>query len=358
MAGRRGERRDLPMPYTPEQMRAYLESLKEFRERMALGRTPPSIWDLPVPAEGEPLPKPSDLRRIDRMIRVVESELAQLEIVVYQQLVIERLQPGGPKALTTIDNLGRAKTLTDGESPRWSPDGKRIAYISAPGTKWQIFIIDGQGGTPIDFSGNPSVHEMDPSWSPSGDEIAFGSDRGNGWQIYARQTSAPGSTPRAITSGFGHHVEPAWSPKGDLIACSIFSAPPTWSWTDAQIYLVPADGSQSTRVQVTNDPNVVDPFGASWSPDANRIAFHGGNKAHFPQQYVYVADIGGRIVRELTNIRPSGQPSWSPDGRSIVFWAWPNQQDAGIYVIDPAGTSTPKKWPGTGHSDDSPDWQR
>jgi hypothetical protein len=59
MAGRRGERRDLPMPYTPEQMGAYLESLKELRENIALGRTPPSIWDLPIPAEGELSPGPT-----------------------------------------------------------------------------------------------------------------------------------------------------------------------------------------------------------------------------------------------------------------------------------------------------------
>jgi Tol biopolymer transport system component len=348
------------MPYTPEQMRAYLESLKELRENIALGRTPPSIWDLPVPAEGERLPKPNDLRKIDRIMRAVESELAQLEFVVYQQLVIERLTDG-PKALTTIDSLGKAKTLTDGESPRWSPDGKRIAYMTAPpGTKWQISIIDGQGGTPVDFSGDPSVHEMNPSWSPSGDEIAFESDRGNGWQICARKTNAPRSAPRAITTGLGHHVDPAWSPKGDLIACSIFSAP-SWGWTDAQIYLVPADGSQSSRVQVTNDPNIVDPFGACWSPDANRIAFHGGVKDPLrpPQQYVYVVDIGGiGIARQLTTVSPSASPSWSPDGRSIAYWAWPNQQDAGIYVVDPAGTRTPKKWPGAGSSDDSPDWQR
>jgi Tol biopolymer transport system component len=360
MAGRGRERFEPPMPYTPDEMRAYLHALKQFREDVALGRMPPSIWSLPVPAEHEPLPNPPELRRIDRLIKVVESELDQLELVVYQQLVIERIV-SGKKTVATIGNTATAtaKTLVDGESPRWSPDGKQIAYMGLPGTKWQIYIIDPPSGTPIDFSHNHSFHEMNPTWSPSGDEIAFESDRGNGWQIYARQTNAPGSTPRAITSGFGHHVDPAWSPKSDFIACSIFSAPPTSSWTDAQIYLVPADGSQSSRVQVTNDPSVVDPFGARWSPDATQIVFHGGSKALYPSRhYVYVVGLrGSGIARQLTTVSPSALPSWSSDGRSIAYWAWPNQQDAGIYVVDPAGTSTPKKWPGTGSADDSPDWQ-
>src|SRR2546421_11464604 len=129
----------------PEHGGATPQSFRLLPEASALARPPPPS-PLGAPAEGEPLHRPDELRRIDRLIRAVESELNQIEFRVHQELAIKRYQPDGQETLATIDEFGRAAFVANagpsGPTPRWSPDGKRIAYTDGhPGTKSQIFIV-------------------------------------------------------------------------------------------------------------------------------------------------------------------------------------------------------------------------
>lgn len=122
--------------------------------------------------------------------------------------------------------------------PRWSPDGKQIAFNAAlPGMIWNVYLISSDGGTPQRvFPSEQS--QVDVSWSPDGDKLVFGSFDVPGTPIYTvelksrRVSTLPGST------GL---FSPRWSPDGRYIAAIVSEHPfklmlfefATQKWTEA-----------------------------------------------------------------------------------------------------------------------------
>jgi eukaryotic-like serine/threonine-protein kinase len=66
---------------------------------------------------------------------------------------------------------------------RWSPDGRQIAFISNVEGQWEIFMVDVQGGSPVRITNNPA-HDTAPMWSPDGKWIYFASDRSGSFEIW------------------------------------------------------------------------------------------------------------------------------------------------------------------------------
>lgn len=98
--------------------------------------------------------------------------------------------------------------------PAWSPDGTKIAFISARGGRDQIYVMNSDGTNPNPIKRPDNIATVrSPSWSPDGTKIPFGSnpERVRAPQIYV--INADGTNPVNITNNPKHSDwHPAWSP--------------------------------------------------------------------------------------------------------------------------------------------------
>ena len=197
-------------------------------------------------------------------------------------------------------------TDTDDAMPAWSPDGRRIAFVSWRDRKFEIYIMNADGSGLTRLTNNPA-YDLYPTWSPDGQRIAFSSDR-DGWkEIYVM--NADGSAKVNVTSNLADDWNPAWSPDGEWIAFTSDRG------GDNDVYLMKPDGSQV--VNLTNNPGK--DTDASWSPDGQRIAFASKRPGNY-DIYVINAD-GSGLIRLTDNPAMDILPVWSPDGYYMIFYS-------------------------------------
>lgn len=126
-------------------------------------------------------------------------------------------------------------------SPSWSPDCKRIAFVSDYSGRPQIYTInaDGSGMRRLTWVGN---YNTTPDWSPKGDLIVFTArDERNVFDIFSIDVNT-GEVMR-LTQDQGHNKEPSWAPDGRYI---VFES--TRDGKQARLYLMNADGRWQTRI--------------------------------------------------------------------------------------------------------------
>ena len=230
-------------------------------------------------------------------------------------------------------------------SPSWSPDGKRIAFVSDRDghvhpirgfPTSDIYVMDADGGNQQNLTNDPH-RDSSPSWSPDGKHIVFSSDRNNdrGHNIEIYVMDADGNNQHRLTNNLTEDKYPSWSPDGERIAFSARREGHVVHNLDItyEIYVMDADGGNEQRL-TENRNNDWDPV---WSPDGNRIAFEADRKGDFVNWDIYVMDADGGNQQKLTNHRGwDSSPSWSPDGKRIAF----NSERDGnteIYVMDADG---------------------
>jgi TolB protein len=194
-------------------------------------------------------------------------------------------------------------------SPRVSPDGSRIAF-SGLRDSWQIMMYSLDLGRVVSFphyrGGNYS-----PAWTSDGTRIAFSSSMGgDGSEIYIADAS--GAAPKRLTNGKSD-VSPVFNPKTNAQIAFVSGRTGL-----PQIYLMDADGSNVQRV--TDQGYAVSP---AWSPNGLLLAFswvRNYGPGILGGADIYVMDIATRQIVQLTHDGGRNDfPSWSPDGRHIVF---------------------------------------
>jgi TolB protein len=218
--------------------------------------------------------------------------------------------------------------------PAWSPDGRRIAFVSRRDGHSHIYVMraDGTGSRRVTDS---TPDDDGPTWSPDGRRIAF-SRVGDLFAIPSR-----GGPARRIGPALGGEaLDPAWSPDGKLIAYD-YRRP---GFSIREIWVVGADGNGArpvTRLRaVSTRP--------AWSPDGRRIAFQ--SNANGGHVEIYSIGLDGSGLRRVTRSEiDTFDPDWSPDGRKIAF-----SRNGAIWTIDRSGRERKLT---SGKNDAAPVWR-
>jgi Tol biopolymer transport system component len=171
---------------------------------------------------------------------------------------------------------------------------------------WQIIALNPRSGETVAIT-QTSSNERTPRWSPDGRRLAFASDRDGEREVYVMDLSQPQAAPVNISQHPAPDWQPAWSPDGRRVA---FASYRDDNW---EIYVADADGSNLTRLteHAEND------FAPSWSPDGHRLVFV---SRRYADADLFVIDVETRALTQLTTGQWNEfEPAWSPDGAWIAF---------------------------------------
>lgn len=271
----------------------------------------------------------------------------------------------------TIHGLTQAPSGSIDYWPCFSPDGKRVLFSRSvdAGKTWSLYTVPAAGGKASQFVRLP-VSATRASWSIHG-EIAFNGDAGNASQLWV--AGSDGQDVHAIaTPGVTVPSYPSWYPDGkritlsdavsniiyrtaldtgspvpfthqDQVLAGMSSVSPDGDWiafagqknsgqvynqNDNQIWL--ANGAGEAR-PVDSGPGRT----PSWSPDGKRIVFESDRGSPNGFYAIFIINRNGGGLTQVTDYEMNaGHPIFSPDGKHIVFAVGTPQANSGIDVAD------------------------
>ncbi len=187
-------------------------------------------------------------------------------------------------------------------SPAWSADGLKLAFSSSRSGDSKIWVADASGGNAKRLTADKGL-DVSPVWNrKTNAQIAFASDRATGLpQIYTME--ADGTNQQRMTDQ-GYAVSPGWSPNGQFLALAWVRRYGPGEPGSRDIYLM--DIASKQFVQLTHDGGRND--SPSWSPDGRHIVFQ-SNRSGKEEIWTMLAD--GTKVQQLTFTGHNTQPNWS-----------------------------------------------
>jgi TolB protein len=188
-------------------------------------------------------------------------------------------------------------------SPAWSPDGRRLAYVSFENRRTSIFIQELATGSRERIASYKGINGS-PAWSPDGRRLAMTLSKDGNPEIYVLDLATRDL--RRITDHFGIDTEPAWSPDGGHL---VFTS---GRGGDPQIYKVPVAGGTPQRITFEHDYN----GRASYSPDGRSLTMVTRVNGRFR---IGLLDLGTGVTRLISNGGLDESPSFAPNGSMVIY---------------------------------------
>lgn len=184
-----------------------------------------------------------------------------------------------------------------------STNGERAAFTA----RGDIFSVPLKHGITLDLTHTPGVHEREVSWSPDGKRVAYISDQSGEEEVWVRDVD--GTNPVMLTKGvIGRLYGTQWSPDGKNIA---------YVDSNNRIHIVGASAGAADKV-VAQDPGNM-PNDYTWSPGGHYLAYSLTDKDTL-QPRLYVYDLGSGKATELGHeYFNANSPAFSPDGKYLYF---------------------------------------
>jgi TolB protein len=188
-------------------------------------------------------------------------------------------------------------------SPAWSPDGRKLAYVSFEKHRASVFIQDIFAGTREKVSAFAGINGA-PAWSPDGRSMAVTLSRDGNPEIYVMRLSD--KSLKRLTFGPSIDTEPVWSPDGRSI---VFTSDRGGS---PQLYRMPAQGGRAERVTFEGNYNA----SADFSPDGKMLAMVHGDGGKYR---IATLDLESGLLRVLSDGSLDESPSFAPNGSMIIY---------------------------------------
>jgi TolB protein len=188
-------------------------------------------------------------------------------------------------------------------SPAWSPDGRKLAYVSFEKGKPSIFVQEVFTGKREKMTSYKGINGA-PAWSPDGRYLAMTLSKDGNADVYVMDLRSKKLRP--LTAHWGIDTEPAWSPDGRHI---VFTSD---RGGQPQIYRVPMNGGDPERLTFDGKYNAR----ASYSPDGQNLIMVTRQNGMYR---IGALDLTTNSLRVLTNGSLDESPSFAPNGSMVIY---------------------------------------
>ncbi len=188
-------------------------------------------------------------------------------------------------------------------SPSWSPDGRKLAYVSFEGKNSAVYIQDILTGKREKIASNPGINSA-PAWSPDGNSLALTLSKDGNPEIYILNLASRQF--RRLTQSEAIDTEPAWANDGRTLAFTSDRG------GGPQIYEVSVNGGQPRRLSFSGAYNAR----PRYSPDGRYLAVVNGEGGAY--RIALLEWETGRMT-VLTTSRLDESPSFAPNGHMIIY---------------------------------------